>query len=115
MLQVSVRAATEDDATAIGVVHVRSWQATYRGHFPQEFLDGLDPERRVAGWRQLLRDNDGRSRLLVTEQDGEIVGFVNVGPCRDDDLPSAGEVRAIYLIPQFWGQGLGRDLMTAGL
>ena len=115
MTRVSVRIATAADADGIGLVHVRSWQATYRGHFPQDFLDGLSPAPRVEQWRRLMQENDGRSQLLVAEQDGEIVGFANVGPCRDEELPTAGEVRAIYLLPQFWGHGRGRELMKAGL
>lgn len=116
MSRVPVRKAKARDATGIGLVHVRSWQATYRGYFPQEFLDGLDPKQRAAKWRRYLRENDDeRARLLVIEQAGEIVGFANVGPCRDEGMDTAGEVRAIYLLPQHWDRGLGRALMTAGL
>jgi ribosomal protein S18 acetylase RimI-like enzyme len=116
MSRVSVRKAKARDATGIGLVHVRSWQATYRGHFPQEYLDGLDPKQRAAKWRRYLKESDDdRAHLLVLEQDGKIVGFANVGSCREDQLETAGEVRAIYLLPQYWGRGLGRVLMTAGL
>jgi GNAT superfamily N-acetyltransferase len=115
MARVSVRIAGTRDAAGIGLVHVRSWQATYRGHFPQEFLDGLDPKLRATRWRRFLRQTeDTRSRILVTEQDGELVGFTNVGPSRDPDLAELGEVRAIYLLPQHWGRGLGQELMSAG-
>jgi hypothetical protein len=34
-----------DDADAIAPVHVRSWQAAYRGFMPDEVLDGLDVGR----------------------------------------------------------------------
>lgn len=116
MWRVSVRKAKPRDAAAIGVVHVRSWQAIYRGHFPQEFLDGLDPKVRATRWRRYLRESgETRAGLLVTEQDGKIVGFANVGPSRDPELPELGEVRAIYLLPEYWDRGLGRFLMTAAL
>jgi ribosomal protein S18 acetylase RimI-like enzyme len=116
MSRVSVRKAKRRDATGIGLVHVRSWQATYRGHFPQQYLDALDPKQRAAKWRRYLRESgDDRAQLLVVEQDGGIVGFANVGPCRDEELETAGEVRAIYLLPQYWDRGLGRVLMIAGL
>ena len=116
MTGVSVRRAKPRDANRIGLVHVRSWQATYRGHFPQEFLDGLEPKQRAAKWRRYLKQNDDdRAQLLVIEQDGDIVGFANVGPCRDEEFVSAGEVRAVYLLPEYWDRGLGRELMIAGL
>lgn len=116
MWRVSVRTAKPRDATGIGVVHVRSWQAIYRGHFPDEFLEGLDPKVRATRWKAFLRDNgESRGKLLVTELDGQIVGFANVGPSRDPELPELGEVRAIYLLPEYWNHGLGRELMAAAL
>ena len=37
-----IRTANTDDAAAIAEVHVRSWQAAYRGVFPDDVLDGPD-------------------------------------------------------------------------
>jgi ribosomal protein S18 acetylase RimI-like enzyme len=115
-VRVPVRKAKPRDATSIGVVHVRSWQAIYSGHFPKEFLDGLDPKVRATRWRRYLR-NSGEvgAHLLVSEQDGAIVGFVNVGPSRDPDFPELGEIRALYVLPEHWDRGIGRELMAAGL
>jgi len=44
---VHVRKAKVEDASAIAFVHVRSWQVAYRGHMPDEFLNGLDVETRT--------------------------------------------------------------------
>ncbi len=112
----TVRAARLDDAAAIGLVHVRSWQATYAGHFPQQFFDGLDPAQRADGWRRSLgRTDRDRQADLVADLDGTVGGFASIGPCRDDDADGAGEVYAIYLLPELRGQGLGRQLMAAAL
>lgn len=110
----TLRAARLDDATAIGLVHVRSWQATYAGHFPKQFLDALDPAQRADGWRRTLgRTDRDRQADLVADLGGTVGGFASIGPSRDDG--AAGEVYAIYLLPELWGQGLGRQLMTAAL
>ncbi len=110
-----VRAATQEDAPAIGLVHVRSWQAAYKGHFPADFLNGLDPDQRGARWRDYLSARpDGHETLLVADLSGTVVGFVDAGPCRDDG-GEAGEIRAIYLQPEHWDRGFGRELMTAAL
>lgn len=95
-----VRAANASDAQAIGEVHVRSWQAVYRGQFPQDFLDGLDPVRRAEQWSGYFRSGPHpRDAILVGEAAGEVIGFANVGPSRDDGAPvGEGEVRAIYLM-----------------
>jgi GNAT superfamily N-acetyltransferase len=44
-------------------------------------------------------------------------GFAAVGPTRDEDQnpERVGEVRAIYVLPDAWGTGLGRQLMAAAL
>lgn len=111
-----IRPATPDDAAAISDVHVRTWQAAYRGVLPQDYLDGLDPSQREAGWRRLLSERPPREATLVTEVDGQIVGFANVGPSRDEDAAeSDGELRAIYVDPDRWDSGAGRELMIAGL
>ena len=49
-----IRAARMQDAPEIAVVHVRSWQAAYRGLLPQAYLDGLDPAQRIGRWERSL-------------------------------------------------------------
>jgi hypothetical protein len=44
----SVRTATAGDAMEVAKVHVRSWQAAYRGLVPDSYLDALRPEDRAA-------------------------------------------------------------------
>ena len=110
----AVRAARPEDAPAIGIVHVRSWQAAYREHFPQEFLEALDPARRAEGWHAYLEGGMGEHEsLLVCETDDQIVGFAGTGPCRDGQ--GDGELRAIYLLPRHWGHGHGRKLAASAL
>jgi hypothetical protein len=49
---VTIRRATVQDAPALGRLHVRAWQAAYRGQMPDDYLDGLRPEERAAGWER---------------------------------------------------------------
>jgi ribosomal protein S18 acetylase RimI-like enzyme len=107
----TVRRATASDAPAIGRVHVRAWQAAYRGQMPEEYLDGLRPEDRTAYWEAVLAREDLRGVVLVAEQAGEVVGFAAAGPSRDPE--GAGELYAINLDPGHWGTGAGRALLEA--
>lgn len=115
---VTIRAARATDAPGIAEVHVRSWQAAYAGLISQEYLDGLDPEPRRRGWERFLSATDRpRSGVIVADVGGAVAGFVSFGPTRDQDRDpvSVGEVGAIYLLAEVWGQGIGRDLMRAAL
>jgi len=114
-----VRTAQIDDAARIAEIHVLSWQGGYRGLMPQDYLDGLDPAQRLSRRIQSLRDAD-RSRggcLVVADEDGMLAGFADVCSSRDDDAESSkiGEIMAIYLVPDSWGKGLGRELIAAAL
>lgn len=118
MAEPAVRPATVADADEIAVIHVLSWQAAYRGLMPQDYLDGLDLAVRAAGWRQRMAALDlSRSGVLVVTAGAGIAGFAGYWPTRDGDGDpvGTGEVTAIYLHPDAWGQGLGRQLMTATL
>jgi ribosomal protein S18 acetylase RimI-like enzyme len=108
---VTVRPATPADAPAMGRLHVRAWQAAYRGHMPDAYLDGLRAEDRAAGWEQALGRRRDRGAILVADQAGQVTGFANVGPA--EDPPGAGELYAINVDPDHWGTGAGRALLQA--
>ena len=108
---VTVRPATAADAPAMGRLVVRAWQAAYRGHMPDAYLDGLRAEDRAAYWDGVLRREDLRGVVLVAERDGEVVGFAAAGPSPDPE--GAGELFAINLDPDHWGTGAGRALLEA--
>lgn len=110
-----VREATAQDAPPLAVVVVNTWRVAYRGLLPDALLDGLDADSNEARWRERLADPT--ITALVCVDQGEIVGFVTYGASHDDDVGSAptGEVYALYVLPEFWGQGYGFALMAAAL
>jgi ribosomal protein S18 acetylase RimI-like enzyme len=113
-----IRPARMEDVLEIAAVHVRSWQAAYRGLLPQAYLDGLDLGQRIGQWERSLSAADwSHGRTLVVDAGGRLSGFVSYGPARDDDAGSrrAAEIYAIYLVPAAWDKGIGRQLMAAAL
>jgi GNAT superfamily N-acetyltransferase len=112
-VEITLREAVVDDAAAIAEVHVASWRWAYRGHLPDETLDGLDVAEREAGWLRVLASDDARDRVLVAEGPDGIVGFASVGvTCDDDAADGTGELYAIYLVEDAAGTGLGRALLA---
>jgi ribosomal protein S18 acetylase RimI-like enzyme len=108
---VTVRPATTADAPAMGRLHVRAWQAAYRGHMPDAYLDGLSPTGRAAYWDEALRREGRRGVVLVAERAREVVGFAAAGPSPDPE--GAGELYSINVDPGAWGTGAGRALLQA--
>jgi GNAT superfamily N-acetyltransferase len=83
---------------------VETWRAAYAHALSAEGLDSMSVTERAEMHR--------RFPPVVAEVDGEIVGFVSVGPGTDADTD--GELYAIYVLPDHWGSGVGRALMQAG-
>lgn len=119
----SIRFADPDDARAIARVHVVAWRETYDGLMPASVLRDLSVEDRTRIWSRIL---DGHERQVIVceapaEPDGarpdSVIGFINFGRCRDDDLdPSrTAEVFALYLLRAHWNRGHGAALLRAAL
>ena len=111
MTLLTVRRATLGDAADVAGVHVRSWQVAYRGLLPDQRLDGMRAEDRVARYDFGATDPPRPSTLVAVEE-GVIRGFVTTGPCRDTDGTGVGEILALYVDPPAWGRGVGRQLIT---
>jgi ribosomal protein S18 acetylase RimI-like enzyme len=108
---VHLRRARESDARAIAEVHVRTWQQAYDRLLPDAFLKALNIEARERYWANEIAVLPPERRPWVAETQAEVVGFVSAGPSRDDDAAGAtGEVYAIYVLPECWDRGVGRNL-----
>lgn len=103
--------ARREDARAIAEVHVASWRATYAGLIPDRVLDSLTVAERTALWQRVL---SGGGWVIVARDGSRVVGFVSGGASRDADAgAAAGEIVALYLLPDHHRRGLGRRLFAA--
>ncbi len=116
-MALEVRRARLGDARALAEVHIRAWQAGYRGMMPDELLDGLSVTDRTARWRETLRDPAMDGAVLVAQRDEALLGFVVLAtPSRDEDAADGvAEVGAINVHPDAWRSGIGAALMDAAL
>ena len=106
-----IRPAVPADADALGDVHVRAWQAAYRGAMPAAYLDGLSAAERARMWARGLSRARDRDPVLVADVDGHVVGFAAMGPAAE---PTGwGELFALNVDPDWWGRGTGRALLDA--
>ena len=105
-----IRRATPEDATVLAKIHIDSQRSAYRGLVPDDHLSKLDYDHRAERFHQSLATNS--EETYVTDQLGQITGFLTLGKCRDTDMSqeTTGEIWGIYLAPEYWRQGIGRLL-----
>ena len=100
----------ETDAEIKGkaYVHWKAWHEAYPGMVDRGYLDALTLEtceEKASRWR----DN-----LLVAKIEDRVIGFVGYGD-RGAEAPDTGEIFALYVLSEYYGTGVARQLMQAGL
>ena len=106
---ITYRKATVEDAPAVAEVHVESWRESFAGIAPPVFLDKMSVEKRENAFRQGFSDETYKMFVAETA-DGKIVGFVDSGKSRNENLQYEAELYAIYLLPEFQRKGIGENL-----
>lgn len=111
-----IRPAAPVDAAALARIHIAGWRASYGGLVEQPFLDALDETQRAQDWGKWL--SEGVEALLALDDNGNPVGFVSFNrlmtppPGMSPVRPLyTAEILAIYIMPDYWRQGLGKQLM----
>ena len=100
----------ETDAEIRGkaYVHWKCWHEAYTGLISQSYLDRFTLERCEA------MAYKSRLRVLIAKDGERVVGFVGFGN-RGEEAPDVGEIFALYVLSDYYGTGVGRRLMEAGL
>ncbi|MCH8622117.1 GNAT family N-acetyltransferase [Undibacterium sp. TS12] len=112
--EISLRRATVDDAEAIAAVRVESWQATYRGMIPDDYLNEMRIEDSMLQWRQILQamsQAQDRICVYVAESEGHIIGFASGMMLPEPKLDMQAELTAVYLRPAWQRSGIGRRMV----
>ena len=108
-----IRDATPDDELAIAKVHLEARSRGYAQFLDAASIPSLTLEASLAHWRTLLARSDRRT--VVSEVDGQVLGFAHFGSPPDAPKPSeqAGILGFIYVLPQHWGTDVGASLLAA--
>lgn len=118
-VSVRTRRAISDDAPRIAEIHVRSWQAAYRGILSDELLDDLSVSEREGSWRALLSGSEDRQLTLVAVRgDGDLSGFCSVMLANRHEGAgerTPAEIGALYVDPGHWREGAGGAMLSAAL
>ena len=102
-----IRKANINDAKEIIKVNMLGWKQTYKGIFPQKFLDNLDINDEIS----IQKCEAKIKEYAVCEIDNKIVGIVRYGKNKKDYDDSYGEIYALYVLNDYQRQGIGLNLM----
>lgn len=106
--------ASMADAKSIAKVHVDTWQAAYRDEIPQDVLMQFSITKRTQQWQEWL--NNPESVVYVAEESAQVIGFVSLGPSREEDaLPNEAEIYGLYVHPNYWRRKVGGGLLKLAM
>nr|WP_240666647.1 N-acetyltransferase [Longirhabdus pacifica] len=105
----NIRKMKQEDIKQVQQVAKASWNATYEGIIPFEIQENFLKSAYSDEMMQKRLDN---TLMLISEREGEIVGFANFSPVKKQGKV---ELAAIYLYPQYQGQGIGSALLQEGI
>lgn len=96
---------TEEEMGEKGLIHWQTWQETYKGLMPEEYLKKMTLEKCIEMAHRWPENT------LLLKVNNEVAGFC----CYGDNADGDGEVIAIYLLAEYQGQKLGYALMNAAV
>lgn len=104
--------ATVLDLPAVAALHLAASRSAYRGILADDILDSLTLDGRLALWRARYAALGPEGRLWIYRHDDEIAGFALADRTDDNERGHAvAELASFYVLPSFWGLGIGRHLM----
>ncbi|MBD3646597.1 MAG: GNAT family N-acetyltransferase [Pseudomonadales bacterium] len=108
-----IREATMEDHQALGLITVTASHSAFIGVIPEEDLDfSWTPEVSADNWHMSFPENTDRGQVfLVAEADDRVTGFAWGRPWAATEGFDA-TVQALYVLPTFHGQGIGRRLLS---
>ena len=100
---------TDDEIKGKAYVHWQSWHEAYPGMVSQDYLDRFTLEK-----AEKLAFSWGGDHLIIAKAGDRVIGFVGYGN-RGEEAPETGEIFALYVLSEYYGTGVGKQLMDAGL
>ena len=109
---IMIRNAVSGDVPQVAKVHVESWQGSFGGIAPAEFLQNMSVEKREKVFEKRLEENGYRMLVADDEKHG-VVGFIDFGKPDFDNFGYDARIYSFYFLPEFQRRGLGSRLFRA--
>ncbi len=110
-----IRYANLDDSGVLGKIHSKSSQAGFKDIIPDDILnDVFSIERRTKRFISELSIGSPKSAIIFEED--EPLGFISFGSCRyGNNDKSWIEIWRLYVIREFWGSSVSKELIEWGI
>jgi RimJ/RimL family protein N-acetyltransferase len=108
-----LRLVTSEDAEELADLQIAAWRAAFMPLMPADFEIPAREHFLLMGERSLQAEGVHRTVAVTSHH---LVGLCTDGPSRDDDAPpEVGEIRALYVHPDHWREGVGAALAENAL
>jgi ribosomal protein S18 acetylase RimI-like enzyme len=103
--------AAPEDVAGIVAVQKETWLATYPneeyGITEEDILSkDWDSPDRIARWQKTIIEGSDANRLWIAKEREKVVGVCSVSKGDNQN-----QVRAIYVLPEYQGKGVGKKLL----
>ena len=99
---------TPEEIESKSLVHWQTWREAYDDLLPAEFQETMTLER-CRVFSQKYPEN-----TLIAMDGMKVVGFISYGNFRDETI-QAGEIIALYVLKDYYGEGIAQKLMKEAL
>ncbi len=114
LTQAKIRTATVEDAEVINRVNIETWQSSYRGIFPDEFLANRSLAKRTEDMSNYLKKLPPQTTAFVIEAPlAGVVGFAFGGAAREKLQDFDGELHGLYVLRDYQRHGFGSLLLKS--
>jgi ribosomal protein S18 acetylase RimI-like enzyme len=105
-----IRPSQKSDAHSISCIYVETWQDTYLGVVPFDYLHAMSIDQHEQAFLKELE----HSRVIsyVAEVNGRVVGFTTGGYERHGDTIYSGEIYTLYVMKNHQRRGIGTELVA---
>ena len=97
---------TPEEIEGKSLVHWQTWREAYDNLLPAEYQETMTLDR-CRFFSQKYPEN-----TLIAMDGKKVVGFISYGNYRDETI-QAGEIIALYVLKDYYGKGVSKQLMHA--
>lgn len=108
-----IRKEKREDVFDIAHIVTVEWNSTYRGIVSDSELQRLKETEEERAKKAYDEFDEKNNKCFVAVIDNKVVGFASYGVTDDPDFENTAELRALYVLDEYHGLGIGRKLVNA--